>query len=414
MLSSGCSFKPSPIPPEDRFKDGRFHFIRESQKSTWIPFQFINNVIIIPIHINESDSLHVILDTGLNTTLISELSIGDTISLNYAGRVVLRGLGVGEPLEALHSPGNNVRVAGLYGMEHTVYVLLQDIFHLSQSMGRRIHGIIGYELFKDTIIEIRYLRQNIVFHNPKHYRYNYSGLSRRNAAMFPLDISNNKAYISASVEIDDTTETAVRLLVDTGASFGLWLHPESDPSIRVPDKYIEAFLGKGLSGDIFGKISRIKRIRLGPFIFDEPIVSFPDTTSVGYVAKLESRHGSIGSEILRRFDVIIDYPNRMLTLIPNRNIDAPFRYNMSGIEINAPVPDLPIFIISHIRENSPASEAGLEVGDQIYNINGIRAVDLSLAKIVDLLLERDGRRIDLTVIRDGEPINATFHLRKVI
>jgi hypothetical protein len=411
---NGCFFRSSRIPIEDLPEDGRFHFRNPSQKYNWVQFKFINNVIIIPIHINESDSLFVILDSGLNTTLISELSIGETLLLNYAGRVMLRGLGIGDPLPALYSPGNDVRIAGMHARNHTLYVLLQDIFHLSKSMGMRIHGLVGYDLFKDVIVEINYRRHQIFFHNPKVFRYNEQKLRRENAAILPLEIINNKAYIPAQITLDDETQIPLRLLLDTGASFALWLHPESDPRLTIPEKNIEMYLGKGLSGDIYGKVGRIKSVEIGHFTFDNPIVSFPDSGAMQGILDLDSRHGSIGSEILRRFKVIIDYRNGRLTLSPLAELKEPFRYNMSGLELNTPFPGFPVFIITKIRENSPAAEAGLQEGDQIYIINGKRALDLQLADILDMLLDREGRRITMTVVRDGKIVRTDFRLRNIL
>jgi hypothetical protein len=414
LHTNGCFFRSARIPIEDLPEDGRFHFRNPTQKYTWVPFQFVNNVVIIPVHINDSDSLTVILDSGLNTTIISELSIGDTLSLNYAGRVLLRGLGVGDPLPALYSTGNNVRIAGLYGRNHTIYVLLQDIFHLSQSMGMRIHGLVGYDLFKDVIVEINYRRRQIRFHNPAFYRYNESRLRRENAAVIPIEIINNKAYIPASITVANDTEIPLRLLLDTGASYALWLHPDSDPRIQIPDDGVDMYLGKGLSGDIHGKIARIKRVTIGHFTFDNPIVSFPDSIAMQGIYEYDSRHGSIGSEILRRFKVVIDYHNKKLTLSPQTDLHEAFRYNMSGMEINTPFPGFPVFIISKITENSPAAEAKLQEGDQIYIINGKRAVGLELSDILDMLIGKEGRRITISVVRDGKLFRTDFRLRSML
>jgi hypothetical protein len=76
-------------------------FVNSTQKSVSLPFKFINNLIILPVVINDSDTLQFILDTGVSTSIMTELSIGDSLLLNYARQVKLKGLGQGEPIAFL-------------------------------------------------------------------------------------------------------------------------------------------------------------------------------------------------------------------------------------------------------------------------------------------------------------------------
>ena len=42
-------------------------------------------------------------------------------------------------------------------------------------------------------------------------------------------------------------------------------------------------------------------------------VAFPDSASVKYI-NLKDRNGSLGAEVLKRFNVVFDYKNRKMTL----------------------------------------------------------------------------------------------------
>jgi len=57
-------------------------FVNSTQKSVSFPFKFINNLIILPVVINDSDTLQFILDTGVSRSIMTELSIGDSLLLN--------------------------------------------------------------------------------------------------------------------------------------------------------------------------------------------------------------------------------------------------------------------------------------------------------------------------------------------
>lgn len=282
----------------------------------------INNLIIIPIFINNSDTLFFILDTGINNTIMTELSADESLSLNFSRQIKLQGLGKGDPIDALHSTGNSFLISGIVGYNQDLYVLLQNIFNLSTLLGTKVHGLLGYDLFRNFVVEINYDKKEIILYDPAKYRYRKSSRSQTLA----ISLENTKPYIRGEVELEDHTVIPVKLMVDLGASHALWIDKESDPRLKIPSKIIPAFLGTGLSGQISGEIGRIARLRIGKFSFEGPITAFPDSYSITNTSRLDNRNGSIGSEILRRFTVIIDYPNRQITLTPNRAFQRLFPY----------------------------------------------------------------------------------------
>ena len=168
---------------------------------------------------------------------------------------------------------------------------------------------------------------------------------------------------------EDLTDVPVKLLVDTGASDALWLSESSDERITLPENRIETFLGRGLSGDLYGVKGRIDAIWIGPLILPQPIVAYPNSEIIDKLISSNDRNGTIGAEILRRFHVTVDYRNSRLTLRPTHKVKEGFNYNMSGMEITNPMPGLPIFTIADVRENSPAYLAGLKENDQILSLN---------------------------------------------
>jgi len=386
-------------------------FVNPREKTVSFPFRFLNNLIIIPVIINDSDTLHFILDTGLSTTLMTELSMGDTLSLIYSRQVKLKGLGEGEPINAIHSYGNNFYISGIRGADQDLLILLQNVFNLSSIFGTRVHGLMGYNLFSNFIVEIDYQHKIISFHNPEYYK---PGRKRKRTITLPLTIHNTKPYLVGTIILSDNTEVPVKLLLDTGASHALWLDIKSHPGLNFPEKVADSYLGKGLSGDIYGKLGKIHGFRLGGFIFSSPIVAFPDSASVGNSSGLDDRNGSLGSEILRRFRVIIDYPNKQITLTPNNNFKSPFKLNRSGIDLEAPIPELPYYIISSIRKDSPADKAGLKKGDELQYINNRNIRLLTINDIYNIFEDKAGKKIKLTVTRGGFSFKVILYLEEFI
>jgi len=62
-------------------------------------------------------------------------------------------------------------------------------------------------------------------------------------------------------------------------------------------------------------------------------VAYPEPASFVTMNLKEDRLGSIGGELMRRFKLTLDYPNRRLYLRKRPRIHAPFYYNMSGITL---------------------------------------------------------------------------------
>ena len=388
-------------------------FVNSAQKSISFPFKFINNLIILPVVINDSDTLQFILDTGVSTSIMTELSIGDNLFLNYTRQVKLNGLGQGEPIDALHSIGNNFNVSGIRGINQDLIILLQNVFDLSSVFGTRIHGLLGYNIFTNFIVEIDYSKKIISFHNPETYKYKkgwwFFQSGRKNETL-PLIIHNTKPYILAYIVMNNGTRIPVKLLVDTGASHSLWLDTFSDTLIKIPDATTEVFLGKGLNGDIFGKLGKIPEAQIGNFVFLNPIVAFPDSMSAGQSKGLDYRNGTLGAELLRRFNVIIDYPNKKITLTKNNNFNDPFKVNRCGIDIEAPIPGLPYYFISHVRKGSPAEDSGLRRGDEIKYINNNHTYNLSINEIYEFFYRKPGRKIKLGIIRDEFNFSVDIYL----
>ena len=229
----------------------------------------------------------------------------------------------------------------------------------------------------------------------------------------PLDFDNNKPFVYTKIVTDDMKDVRVKLLVDMGTSDAVWLSESSSADIKIPQNHIETFLGKGLSGDLYGTKGRIDAIWVGPIFLPKPIVAYPNSELINRLISANDRNGTIGAEILRRFLVTVDYRNKRLTLRPTHRVKESFNYNMSGMEVINPMPGMPIFTIADIRENSPAFYAGLKENDQILWINSNSNRQMELNDINLLLQSRENRKIRMKVLRNGEEFKTSFQLKKV-
>ena len=410
-----------------------------------IPFKFINNLIFIPIKVNGVE-LNFLLDSGVEETILFSMEEKKEISFSNIEKIRLRGLGSEESIEGLKSNYNTLEIKDAKSTNHILYIVLDQSFNLSSHVGIPVNGIIGYHFLKNNLVEINYERKRVTVYRDmpksrKRIEKKYNKIA--------ISIENLKPYIEGSVDIN-SVEIPVKLLIDIGNSDAIWLFENAEKKIKVPAKNFEDYLGKGFSGDVIGKRAVITKFSLSKFEFYNPIIAFPDSTSIRNVTFVPNRSGSVGSEILRRFSIVFDYPNQNIFLKKNGAFYAAFNYNKSGIEIQQnglqwvqetvaiqTVPLIkfgdadskentsqnnfkikfelkPIYTISNIRKNSMAANSGLKNGDVIVKINRVAAFEYSLEKINSLLKSEDEKWITFEVEREGQVLEFKVQLLDVL
>lgn len=386
-----------------------FLFDNPNKKSIEIKFNLISNLIIIPVSINGSDTMNFILDTGVRDPIITELTLVEELNLNYMKSIELRGLGNEPTTQAYQSGDNVIKLPGLTAKHQKINVILDENFQISQILGMPVHGLIGFNLFKQFVIKVNYSNETITLSKPVFFEYK----PRKNDIVLPISWEKNKPIVNAEIVQNGGEIVPVKLLVDTGASDALWLSTQTDSLIKLPEKTVFAFLGTGLGGDLFGHKGRIEGLWLGGSTLSTPIVSYPESAYISQLAFSEKRNGSIGGEVLRRYLVIFDYFYNRLILHPNSNFNNRFFYNMSGLEIINPVPGIPVFTVSNIIEGSPAWDAGIRENDQLITLNNQHHKELTLNDINLVLRKRENKKINITVLRSGELIKTSFYLKEI-
>ncbi|WP_298489076.1 aspartyl protease family protein [uncultured Maribacter sp.] len=412
-----------------------------SKKSQKVKFQLINNLIIMPIEVNGTE-LSFILDSGVQKPILFNLSDRDSVQINNVSEISIRGLGKGEPIKGLSSIGNTFKLGDIKNSNQHLYVVLDKDLNLSSSIGIPIHGIIGYDLFKDFIVDINYSRKVIKFYSPENYVYKES----KKSEILPINIIKKKVYVGANVYINGKENLPVKMLVDTGSSDAVWLF--EDENINVPQDNYEDFLGKGLGGDIFGRRTKINSIRLGTFSVKDAKTAFPDIETFNSIKRLGNRNGSVGGEILKRFNIVFDYRNKKMTIRKNGNFNKAFQYNLSGIDLqhdgvryvseriantNGLVKKndkyfgnvqillenttrlslVPEIVVSGIRMGSPAEAAGLQQGDVILAVNGKRIHKYKIQEVLQMLNDKEGKRIEVLIERYNQDVLFSFVLKNL-
>ena len=406
-----------------------------------IPFQLLNNSIIIQPKVNDIQ-LNLILDTGSGYNILFAFPEKDSIAFNNTSKIKITGPGMNEPIDAYISKNNNIKFKNISSKKLDVILMLEDKYSFTTSMGIPIHGILGADFFINNIVEIQYNTKRIIVYRKETKRYSSKIL---NYKKMPFILKDKKPYIPVTINIEDKEPQNLELLVDTGLSDGLWIF-EKELDIK-NKKHINDYLGAGIGGNIYGKRVRFKKIHFSDYEFQEPIISMPDTISFLKKNILNQRDGSVGGEILKRFNVVFNYKKQMMYLDKNNNFNNKFYYNMAGIDIhhngvdvveekiNSDLPsgaknitDLihdtskvnfkyilkPGIEISYIRKNSIADVAGLKIDDKIITINGKKAATYKLTNIIEIFQKNAEETITVEVERKGKKIIVELLLKKEI
>lgn len=409
-----------------------------------VKFKLVNNLIVLPIEVNGA-KLSFILDSGVSKPILFNLSDKDSIPINNVSEIIIKGLGDGEPIKALSSSDNTFRIGTAVNSEQLLYVVMDRDINLSPRLGLPVHGIIGYDLFRDFVVEINYTSQYLKLHKPGTYQIKKNNRTKTVA----LQVVDNKAYVQGQVFLENKQRIPVKLLVDSGSSDAIWLFEDVEKGLGVPKKNFYEFLGQGLGGSIYGKRTRLAGVGLAGFRMKDAKAAFPDKQYFNTITSFGDRNGSLGGELLKRFTLVFNYTDGTLSLRKNRFFKNPFNFNMSGIDlqhngvryISESIADgrglvvsdesksfgnvqllfenrtrlsmVPQIIVSGIRNGSPAQEAGLQQGDIILAVNGKKVHHYKLQQVLKMLNEKIGKRIKVLVARKENKVLISYVLKDV-
>lgn len=418
---------------------GQEGFGISDKNKTVIPFQLINNLIFIPLNINGTN-LTFLLDSGVNETILFSLDQQE-VNFNDIEKVKFAGLGGTKSIEGLRSDNNTVTVGKDFrDPKHTIFIILDESINFSAHVGIPVNGIIGHQFFKNHPVKIDYITKKITVYT------DLKDIGKKLARFteIPITIEGNKPYVMAGVEQKDE-RTESKMLLDLGNSDAVWLFPKLIKNFIYNRPNVYDYLGQGFNGDIYGRRSRIHHLYLAEFKFEKPLTAMPDEYSIQNLKLVPDRKGSVGSEILRRFTVIFDYPGHKIYLRKNRHYQDLFLFNKSGLDIQHDgvtwESDLvkvetrktntvseginvydtregfrynfvlkPKYSVAGCRKDSPCDLAGIQKGDRLIRINGKKVGDLTLQRISEMMKAEDGTRVTIEVERNGGQMNIAITL----
>jgi hypothetical protein len=392
-----------------------FDFKDHKKKYARIPFKLYNNLIIVPVLLNKNtDTLNFILDTGVGYTMITDSTFIDKLKIPpHTRKVGVKGGGVGEVVYTYIIGNQQLEFGEFIAKNQTILVTSKSLEYISQYVGIKVHGIVGFDFFRRLVVKINYQKKELDIYDSHFFEKKILKKNKTNN-IFKLHIQKQKPYFLAKVinEKDDSID--VKLLLDTGAGHSLSLDKDSKNGITLPSKTINNSLGLAINGLIEGRMGRVKGFGIGKYYWKDVLCSFPDSLLVLHRNENVDKQGSIGIGILERFIITLDYNNERFILEPNNKLNKKFDIGFSGVDVVSSPTDFTKYIVASIHPLSPAYESGLQLGDEVFAINNQVVTGMTISQVYELLDNIENKVLNLLVKRQGSLQIITFKTKRLI
>ena len=373
-------------------------FVPEPAKYiTSVPFRMLSGgIILIKAKLSQfPDTLNFIFDTGSGGISLDSMT---TVSLGVKSELsdkTIRGIaGIRQVKFAynqrLHLPGLTVDSLDFH---------INDYDVLTSAYGEKIDGIIGFSFIRRYILKVDYDSSKMHVYTKGTIKYPKGGFLLR-----PLLTS----IPVMTTDVRDDKEVRSRFYFDTGAGMCLLLSEDfvSDSLFLRSKRKWYTTQAEGLGGKAPMRQGVIRQIRIGPYKFRNiPTYIFDDqynVTSYPYLG------GLIGNDLLRRFNLIINYEKRDIYMTPNTHFKDVFDYSYTGIGMY--VIDGEIRIID-VMPGSPAEEAGFKSEDIIMAVENNFSQSIQTYKN---LMQSPGQKLKVLILREGEPMILVLKVKSIL
>jgi predicted aspartyl protease len=273
-----------------------------------VAFDFLHNQIVLRASLQGQGPFNFILDTGTYTSTI-DLGLARELRLPLGAQGAIAGAGAGRQ-NGRRTVCPELTIGDL--AVHNLQAVAIDLTAMSSSLGRPLHGVLGFSFLGQRVIQIDYFRRRIrFFAEPPPKQEQPAGGER--SISFPMVFREN----SVLPVLQDCYVNGIRLSItlDTGSSVGLILFPRTIERLGLGElartgvpMRATGYLGRAQLTKGWVTSVKLKTIDLGAI-------------EVGYVREgygddedPERRGGNLGNAVLQDFVLTLDYPGRTVTL----------------------------------------------------------------------------------------------------
>ena len=377
---------------------GQEEFIQPvSRLITSFPFSlFTGGVILIRAQYEDfPDTLSFVLDTGSGGISMDSGTCARLRLEPQPSDKTIRGIAGIRNVKflynkTLHLPGLRVDSLNFH---------INDYDLLSSVYGEKVDGIIGFSFLSRYIVKIDYDSSIVYVYSRGSFKYPRGGhLLRPVLSSIPIQ----------TARVKDAAEINSRFYFDTGAGLCLLLSSDFVQDSALLNSKKKPFLtqAEGLGGKASMRITTVKEVKLGPYHFHKvPTYIFDDDyniTSYPYLG------GLLGNDILRRFNVILNYERKDIYLIPNSHYRDSFDYSYTGLGFYWVDGEVRV---EDVMKDSPADKAGFKPDDIILGVNNNFSKNIQAYKNI---FQNTGEKIRVVVNRNGVLEQLSLRVKSIL
>lgn len=371
--------------------------VPEAKLITRFNFQLLSGgIIILQARLDDyADTLNFILDTGSGGISLDSATTAYFGLKRTASDKTIRGIGGIRSVE--FALGHRLKMPGLEVKDLDFHI--NDYSLLTSVYGVRIDGIIGFSFLRRYIVTLDYEESQVSVYSPGIFKYPRGGvLLRPNFTSIPMQ----------PVSLKDGKTITHKFYFDTGAGL-CFLLSESfarDSAVLAKNKIMVPTQAEGLGGKRPMMLTVLKEVKIGPYRFRKvPTYVFKDEYNV---TSYPNTGGLLGNDLLRRFNVVLNYPDQTIHLVPNKFFSGPFDYSYTGLGIYLYDDEI---VVDDVIPGSPGEKAGFKAGDAII------AIDNNFSRNIQVyrnLLQNADHVVKVVVMRNGEAKMLTLSVRNIL
>ncbi|MBM3331391.1 hypothetical protein FJY68_05995 [candidate division WOR-3 bacterium] len=258
-----------------------------------IPFEMRGGTVMVPVKIGQSRLLRLVLDTGMYDGVLLYEPIPDSTFPGPVFEVRIPGAGDGDPARGRMSDSGTFK-AGTVEFRNQRVIWLTD--GLMDGFGG--DGVIGTSLLGHWVVEIDYDRKVIKLHESE-FRPDSTW------TMLPMVVHRvNTPWVKTRVSLSGEEPQELDSYIDLADNAEFILLVSDSSKFQVPEDAEPVYLGRGLSGDVYGHKGRAALVRLDTHQLKDIAIGFaPDRVR----SKQPGAEAVIGGSLLARFNTIYDY-----------------------------------------------------------------------------------------------------------
>lgn len=352
-------------------------------------FEQYGDHIILKLRVDDSDPLDFIFDTGAGLTVL-DMDVAKDLDLIFDHDEVAEA--AQGNIKSLAIKHNKIEL-GDYILESDIKLNAAFLQHLEISIGRNIDGIIGYDLAHHHIVRLDYDNMQLEIYEDEY---------PKNGQVVKFKSHLGIPTIKGKVKLNNNEEINTTFFINTGAGTTLDFNTPFAEKYDVIHKTGEhySYLVKDITDtETLHYEGRVKTLAFGDFEFENIAIGISQVAQ-GIQASNHAA-GIIGNRLLKKFNILFDYPHHRLYLEKSNMFNDEVTVNCSGMDVQMNE-EMTKVLIHQIIEGGPAADLDIAINDELLSINGIKATSLSLVEI-EAMLKKDGGTVVLEV-RKGNVI----------